>query len=78
MCRSKLLAGGSTPPRQRCNLAGLQAGRLQLPQEPEGLLDLEGKTTGNIGQFLRAFRALLCHYHYAISPEQQSFQFKIT
>lgn len=41
LCRSKLPAGGSTPPRQHCSLAGLQAGRLPPPLEPEGLPDLE-------------------------------------
>lgn len=39
-CRSKLPAGGSTPPRQRCSLAGRRAGRLQPRLGPEGLPDL--------------------------------------
>lgn len=45
LCHSKQPAGGSTLPKQRCSLAGLQAGKqLLLLLWPEGLLDLEGKT----------------------------------
>lgn len=45
VCRSMLLAGGSTLPRQRCSLAVLRAARLELLRllEPEMPLDLECK-----------------------------------
>ena len=46
VCRSMLLAGGSTLPRQRCSLAVPLAERLGLRRllEPEMPLDLERKT----------------------------------
>lgn len=48
-CRSKLPAGGSTPPRQRCSLAGRRAAKLRPPQGPEGLPDLgRGKRQGTL------------------------------
>lgn len=42
LCRSKRPADGSTPPRRRCSLAGLQAEWLELLSRwPEGPLDLK-------------------------------------
>lgn len=50
VCRSMLLAGGSTLPRQRCSLAVLPAERLGLLPllEPEMPLDLERKTKSKV------------------------------
>lgn len=53
-CRSMLLAGGSTLPRQRCSLAVLQAERLGVLRllEPEMPLDLKCKPKSNDNQYL--------------------------
>lgn len=52
-CRSKLPAGGSTPPRRHCSLAGRRAGRLRPRPRlgPEELPDLGAREAG---QWLQA------------------------